>query len=94
MPVTPRRGMASMTALVQRGQTLVLGTKQSFVGPVFAILNIVTKTFHLQTLCAVELLITDVIRICAIDINSTARLVAAVLAVQISITPILGRDAL
>ena len=94
MPVTPRRGMASMTALVQRGQTLVLGTKQSFVGPVFAILNIVTKTFHLQTLRAVELLITNVIRICAIDINSTARLVAAVLAVQISITPILGRDAL
>ena len=86
--------MASMTALVQRGQTLVLGTKQSFVGPVFAILNFVTQTFYLQTLCTVELLVTDVIWIGAFHINSTALFIAAILAVEISITPILRRNAL
>jgi hypothetical protein len=57
-------------------------------------LNIVTKTFYLQTLCSIELLVADVIRIGAFHINSTALFIATILAVQISITPILGRDAL
>ena len=57
-------------------------------------MNIVTQTFYLQTLCTVELLVADVIRIGAFHINSTALLVAAILAVHISITPILRRDAL
>jgi hypothetical protein len=57
-------------------------------------LNIVTKTLYLQTLCSIELLVADVIRIGAFHINSTALLVAAILTVHISITPILRRDAL
>ena len=57
-------------------------------------MDIVAKAFHVQALCSVELLVADVIGIVAFQVYSAVLFVAAILTVDISITPILRRDTL